>query len=105
MDIVQMKLDGIGLELFWYQKNADAPALQLDYANALDQLGVKHIALRVSDADQALNELIALGYADEQTEIHTARSLNNSRYFFIQDPDGMWVELMEDNMISRMALN
>lgn len=97
MQIIQMELGGVGLEVFWYQVNQAKPALELGYANEPELIGVKHICLRVNDADEALSWLKDVGLATPDTEIKIARSLANSRYFFIRDPDGMWVEFIEDN--------
>lgn len=97
MHIVQLSLQGVGLELFWYLKNQGKPSLELEYANNLDKIGVKHLCLQVANAGDSLAWLKELGFASDQTEINIARSLQGSRYFFIQDPDGVWVEFMEDN--------
>lgn len=101
MHIVQMNLSGVGLEVFWYAKNQDTTRLDLTYANGPDEVGVKHVCLRVSDADVALAWLRSAGLAPADVTINVARSLENSRYFFIQDPDGMWVEFIEDNRKAR----
>lgn len=97
LHIVQLSLGGVGLEIFWYPSNQTAKKLQLEYANNLEQIGVKHIGLKVKNLDDTRTWLISLGLADENTEINIARSLANSRYLFIQDPDGMWIEFIEDN--------
>lgn len=97
MSIVQMKLDNLGLEIFWYKSNEMKEPLELEYANGPNEIGVKHIALRTADIESALRDLQSKGYAGETTEVHVARSLNNSKYLFVKDPDGMWVEFIEDN--------
>lgn len=97
LHIVQLNLKDVGLEIFWYPKNAAKSKPVFEYANNLEDVGVKHIGIRVSDINEALSVLQQKGYANKDTEIHSARSLKDSRYLFIQDPDGMWIEFMEDN--------
>ncbi len=97
LQIIQMTLNGMGLELFWYAKNNHNAPLSLGYAGEPDVVGVKNLCLQVMNADDALLQLQKKGLANGQTQIKTARSLANSCYFFIKDPDGMWVGFMEDN--------
>ena len=51
LHIVQLSLGGVGLEIFWYLSNQMAEKLQLEYANNLEQIGVKHIGLKVKNLD------------------------------------------------------
>lgn len=44
--------------------------------------------------EAALNNLKAKGLADESTKITVGKT--KVRYFFIQDPDGAWVEFIKD---------
>ena len=99
-EIVQMSLLDYNLELFNYREN-DGKKIKFEYANNLNEIGVKHLALEVEDAEEALQLLITANLTTDDTEIKIARSLSNSKYFFITDPDGIWVEFIEDNREQR----
>lgn len=94
LTIVHLKLDDAYLEIFWYVKNEQNEPVDYEYANNLEDIGVKHIALQVESLEDALSDLKAKGYADDSTELRQGRT--NVRYFFIKDPDNVWVEIIED---------
>lgn len=94
LTIIHLKLGTIFLEIFYYAKNDSTSELDLSYANNLEEVGVKHLALQVEDIDEALADLKVKGYADDSTEIREGRT--KVTYFFIKDPDGVWVEIVED---------
>lgn len=94
MKIAHLKLQDAFLELFWFRVNARKPKLDLKYANNLEDIGVKHIALWVDDIENTLEELVSLKLADTETKITVGRT--KVSYFFIQDPDGVWVEFVKD---------
>jgi len=94
MSIVHMKLGVSFLEIFWYKKNQDNQKVKLEYANNLEEVGVKHLALQADDLDIALKDMRDKGYANEDTKITFGRT--KVSYFFIQDPDGVWVEFVND---------
>jgi catechol 2,3-dioxygenase-like lactoylglutathione lyase family enzyme len=98
MAIVHLKLGTSFLELFAFTANKQADQLDLRYANNLEDIGVKHIALSVNDIKAALHDLKSKGFADESTTITMGRT--KVQYFFIKDPDGMWVEVINDNRYS-----
>jgi len=91
---VKLKLKDYVLELFVYKQNIDAAPLELSLGNDLPKLGVKHIGFAVDDVDQSLKELKAKGLAGEETQI---LSKGTARFFFVKDPDGMWVEIIKDD--------
>lgn len=95
MSIVHLKLGDSFLEIFAYAKNKDTSVLELEYANNLKEVGVKHIALRTDDIEAALVDMMSKGFADENTKITVGRT--KVSYFFIQDPDGVWVEFVKDD--------
>lgn len=98
MSIVHLKLDNSFIEVFWYKKNEDLPKLEYTYANAPDEIGVKHIALWADDIEAALADMKAKGFANDETKITVGRT--KVSYFFIQDPDGVWVEFVKDDRYS-----
>lgn len=94
MSIVHLKLGEVFLEIFHYVKNENVPPANLEFANNLEEIGVKHIALWADDLEAALEDMKQKGYANEDTKIVVGRT--KVQYFFIQDPDGVWVEFVKD---------
>lgn len=95
MNTVHLKLGASFLEIFAYKKNKDKPAINYEYASNLEEVGVKHIALWTDDIKAALDDLKSKGLANENTKITFGRT--KVSYFFIQDPDGVWVEIAKDD--------
>lgn len=95
MSIVHLKLGSSFLEIFVYKKNENKPPVNYEYANNLEDIGVKHIALWTDDIEAALADMQAKGYANDDTKITFGRT--KVSYFFIQDPDGVWVEFVKDD--------
>ena len=94
MAIVHLKLGESFLEIFSYAKNRDVAPVNYEYANNLKDIGVKHIALQVDNVEAALEDLKEKGLADETTKITYGKT--KVTYFFIMDPDGVWVEILND---------
>ena len=95
MTIVHLKLGSSFLEIFAYTKNKNEPPVQYEYANNLEDIGVKHIALWTEDIEAALEDIKGKGLANDETMITVGRT--KVSYFFIQDPDGVWVEFVKDD--------
>ncbi len=91
---VKLKLDDYVLELFVFKDNFSKPELDLALGNNLADLGVKHIGFTVTDVDAALTDLKSKGLANDDTQMLTK---DTARFFFVKDPDGMWVEVIKDN--------
>ena len=73
--------------------------MNYEYANNLKDIGVKHIALDADgDIEAALADLKTKGLASDDTKITFGRT--KVSYFFIQDPDGVWVEIVKDDRYS-----
>ena len=89
---VHLKLGQSFIELFCFSKNINKPKLAIDRA---ESLGVKHIALATTNIRRTLSAMKENGLAEEDTEISQGKT--NIEYFFIRDPDGIWVEIVEDN--------
>lgn len=47
------------------------------------------------DIEAALEDMKAKGYANDDTKIRFVRT--KLGYFFVQDPDGVWVEFVKDD--------
>ncbi|MFD7003211.1 VOC family protein [Streptomyces mirabilis] len=85
---------GYVLELFHYAANADAERPVFTVGNNLPEVGVKHLGFVVPDLAATREEIIAAGIG-EVTEIARGRTLVD--YFFVIDPDGMYVEVVNDS--------
>jgi catechol 2,3-dioxygenase-like lactoylglutathione lyase family enzyme len=95
MSIVHLKLGSSFLEIFVYNKNQNQRPLKFEYGNNLEDIGVKHIALWTDDIEAALTDLKSKGLAKDETKITFGRT--KVSYLFIQDPDGVWVEIVKDD--------
>ncbi len=93
--IVHLKLSSVVLELFAYTNNKQAAPLELEVANDLESIGVKHIGVHVKDVHAKFNEMKQAGYEFGNPEVKAGRT--SIDYFFIKDPDGMWVEIVQDD--------
>ena len=95
MSVAHLKLGDSFLEVFAYKKNQDKAQVNLEYGNNLEDIGVKHIALWTDDLEATLADLQSKGLADDNTKIIMGRT--RVSYFFIKDPDGVWVEFVKDD--------
>ncbi|HZD71223.1 MAG TPA: VOC family protein [Actinomycetes bacterium] len=92
--IVHLVLSGFILELFAYATNVDDQPRSRGIGNDLEAIGVKHLGLRVDSLQQAKERLADRGM-DTGTEIVEGRI--GITYFFVADPDGLWLEIVEDH--------
>lgn len=76
-------LQGFGHELFISEKDGFKPETEKN---------LRHIGYAVESADGLLKELKQKGHADDSTEIIVKRF---SRQFYIKDPDGFEIDLIE----------
>jgi glyoxylase I family protein len=94
--IVHLKSGDMFLELFCYSRNT---AKVLSYHdNDLSQLGMKHFALKVESIEAAKKIIFTTGLAKKE-DIEVKQGRTGIIYFFIQDPDGNWIEIVEDKRI------
>jgi glyoxylase I family protein len=82
------------LEVFHYAHNAGAAPLDQAMGNDLPTIGVKHLAFSIDDIRAARQELTGRGYG---TATPVRRGRTGLDYFFVRDPDGMWVEVTHDD--------
>lgn len=87
--------DGFVLELFAFATARDSAALASAVGNDLPQPGVKHVGLRVADIEQARADVLAQDFPDA-TVTEVARGRHHVSYFFVSDPDGNWLEVVQD---------
>lgn len=91
LQITHLSLNSFILEIFCYATNANRPRPELDVGNDLPTVGVKHLALRVGDLHAAKRHLTDAG-VDPGTPITHGRT--GLDYFFVRDPDGLWLEVV-----------
>ncbi|NPA17492.1 VOC family protein [Persephonella sp.] len=91
--VKHLKLGDFILELFWFREHTKTEPLPL--WDDLKINGYRHIALRVEDIYAILDMLKKDGYADRDTTIQ--RGKTGILYFFIRDPDGNFVEIVQDD--------
>lgn len=94
LQIVHMKLGAALLEIFCYANWQEAPATTKSLDTDLPRVGIKHFGLKVTDIKKAREHLISAGIA-KNPEITEGRT--GIKYFFVNDPDGNWVEIVQDD--------
>jgi len=94
LSITHLRLDDFILELFCYRDFTSAPELIHATVTDLPVIGTKHLGLRVDSIEAARDDLVAKGIVKKDILINQGRT--GPRYFFIEDPDGILVEIMED---------
>jgi catechol 2,3-dioxygenase-like lactoylglutathione lyase family enzyme len=90
--LVILKQAGSYLELFEWPANADAEPFDYATANDVEKLGIRHLAWEVDNLEAAEEDLLKKGVP--QDRITHGRGLG--RYFFVKDPDGLWIEVLEN---------
>lgn len=93
-NIIHMKLNDLILEIFSFKDFIKPSLTNIDLYDDLKILGLKHIALKVDDIEKAKNFLIEKGIVDKNVEIKRGRT--GILYFFIKDPDGIYIEIVQD---------
>lgn len=86
-----MNHEGVILELFVYVASVQKPRIHNTVGNNLEEIGIKHLGMRVDNLDEFR---VAINGIGEVTDIVMGRT--GFRYFFVKDPDGNWVEVVED---------
>jgi glyoxylase I family protein len=91
LNIVLLK-GAFTLELFEFKKRKPLPQYRKTLDNDLHTLGVKHFSLETKNIAAAYNK-----FKKARVEFATELRLfaSGKRYFFIKDPDGILVEIME----------
>jgi glyoxylase I family protein len=94
LSIVQLKnQQGIMLELFCYAIPKDPPPYWESRITDNPVIGLKHFALQSDSIEKAKKELIK-----QKIKIITdiTQGRTGVKYLFIRDPDGIWIEIIED---------
>lgn len=90
--ILQMEKDGFLLEMFCYPDSETTPDFVETLNRDLHVNGAKHMALAVEDPQKAAEYLLKEGLIREMPVINEGRL--GRPYFFIKDPDGIFVEII-----------
>ncbi len=94
LSIVHLKLGDAILEIFNYANSNAPPDAMRSLETDLPTIGTKHFGLKVPDIEQARKRMIAQGFV-QNPEVKRGRT--GILYFFINDPDGNWVEVVQDD--------
>lgn len=94
-EIANLRNGDMMLELFSYVNSQPLPEHGKDLRQDLPVLGVKHFGLSVKSIGSAKEKLQAEGLEILNEDINQDRS--GANYFFVKDPDGILVEVIEDN--------
>lgn len=94
LSIVHLKQGEVLLELFCFSSQAAAPETTHALATDLPRVGIKHFGLKVSDINAAAERLQSLGFVER---VEVSRGRTGIDYFFIKDPSGILVEVVQDD--------
>jgi glyoxylase I family protein len=99
LKIIMLKdKNGMMLELF-FCTHSKTPEHSHDHIADLSVIGVKHFGLRVDSIERAVRALVQKGFAAD-IRINTGRLGRN--YFFIKDPNGIPLEIIESGTEGRL---
>lgn len=96
LSITHLSLNGFVLELFCYAKATPAPQSIHATSTDLPIIGTKHFGLKTESIEAAHADLAAKGMVDADIEIRQGKWY---RYFFVQDPDGILVEITDESRL------
>lgn len=92
LTICMLKNKAAALELFEFKKRRSLPGYRKNLDSDLKTVGVKHFAFAAKNIVHTYNTL-------KKSRVRFATGMRSfedgSRYFFIKDPDGILVEIME----------
>ena len=91
--VAHLKSGTAFIEIFCYLSPQAAPKTTKELSTDLPRIGVKHFALKVKSITEAKDALIEKGLIND-AEI--TRGNTEVDYFFLRDPDGIWVEIVQD---------
>lgn len=93
IQISMLKLGDTILEIFCYQENKKLPETAKSTTTDLPVIGTKHFAFGVDEIEKAKSFVIENNIY-ENIDIKVGRL--GKPYFFIQNPDGILVEIIEN---------
>jgi len=93
LSIVLLQNENMTLELFSYKNFKPLPEYRIDNSKDLEVVGTKHLGLCVDDIKQMAKIVVEKGVVDDVPVIKTGRLGRD--YFFIKDPDGINIEIIQ----------
>jgi len=89
-----MELGNFKLEVFCFEDSSDNPQTRQNIGNNIREIGQKHFAIQVQSLEQTLAKI-----QENDIELTSQPDVGDAGYkfFFIRDPDGIWIEYVEDN--------
>lgn len=94
VDIVMLKLGNMILEIFHYQEKEQLPEHSKNLGIDLKTVGNKHFGLGVKDIMEAKKFVEDNKLNDSEITINKGRL--GKPYFFIKDPNGILMEIIEN---------
>ena len=95
VDIVMLKLKNMILEIFNYQEKEELPEHSKDLGIDLKTIGNKHFGLGVEDIMKAKKFVEENRLNEKEITINKGRL--GKPYFFIKDPNGILMEIIEED--------
>lgn len=95
VDIVMLKLNNMILEIFHYIENNKLPDHSKDLNIDLKTIGNKHFGLGVKNIEMARKFIEENKLNDNEIVINKGRL--GKPYFFIKDPNGILMEIIEED--------
>ena len=96
LTIVHMKQGEALLELFCFSETVAAPVSTRELETDLPRIGIKHFGVRVVGIHKAKQRIEALTLAED---VHVLKGRTGIDYFFIRDPSGILVEIVQDDRV------
>jgi glyoxylase I family protein len=94
-EVVHLKLEDMMLELFSYTDYQPLAASAQENDTDLPIVGTKHFALKTDDIKKTLQAFKKMTIAHKDTVVKQGKT--GIQYFFFQDPDGILVEIVQDD--------
>lgn len=94
VDIVMIQLEKMILEIFHYKEKEELPEHSKELGKDLKTIGNKHFALGVKDIDEAKEFVEKNNLCKIEIIINKGRL--GKPYFFIKDPNGILMEIIEE---------
>lgn len=95
VNIIMLKLKNMILEVFHYQEKEELPEHSKDLGTDLRTIGNKHFGLGVKDIMKAKKFVEENGLNEKEVTINKGRL--GKPYFFIKDPNGILMEIIEED--------
>ena len=91
--ITHLSLNNMVIEIFCYTNHLELPNHSKLLSTDLPVIGTKHFAFGVKNIHHAYDDLLDKKVIKDNVTITTGRL--GKQYFFIKDPDGILIEIIE----------